>query len=97
MGIERKSSLIRYRYTNNQIDTISISDTSNPADHRSPLHRLSLRADIVDTFLVRMIYPMLPGWKQYNVHDLARYLLGWICTTQILHNISYRQVRIYMT
>ena len=34
------------------------------------------------------------GWKQYNPHDLRTCLLGWIYNTQILHNISSRQVRI---
>ena len=32
-------------------------------------------------------------WEAYNLHDLAYAFLGWICTIQILHNLSQRQVR----
>ena len=36
----------------------------------------------------------VPGWEPYNLHDLfSACFLGPICTTQILHNISYRQFK----
>ena len=28
------------------------------------------------------------GWELYDLHDLGHVVLGWICTVQILHNIS---------
>ena len=36
------------------------------------------------------------GWEPYNLQDLAHSLVGWICTVQILHSTSERQVRIYL-
>ena len=35
------------------------------------------------------------GWEPYDRHDLA-HAVGWICTayTQILHNMSSRQLHI---
>ena len=34
------------------------------------------------------------GWEPYNLHDLKSHSLGWVCTVQVLGNISPRQVRI---
>ena len=28
------------------------------------------------------------GWEPHSLHDLGHVFLGWICTTQILHNLS---------
>ena len=28
------------------------------------------------------------GWARYNLHDLGHEFLTWICTVQILHNVS---------
>ena len=36
------------------------------------------------------------GWELYNLYGLAYVLLGWICTAQILHSISWRRVRVQM-
>ena len=31
------------------------------------------------------------GWARYNLHDLGHEFLTWICTVQILHNVSWWQ------
>ena len=43
--------------------------------------------------MICMIYLKLPGGGACNLIDLARVSLDWSCTTQILQNISQRQVR----
>ena len=54
-------------------------------DHLFPLHDLYDLYDLYDLAHVA-------GWEPYNLHDLEPCLLGMICTRQILHSISQRQV-----
>ena len=37
-----------------------------------------------------MLYDLarVAGWDPYNLHHLEHDFLGWICTMQILHNLS---------
>ena len=37
---------------------------------------------------------MSPGGSRVFSHDVRACFLSWICTVQILHNVSERQVRI---
>ena len=53
--------------------------------------------DLHDLYDLYDLYDLahVAGWEPYNnLHDLGQCFLGWICTVQILHNISQRQVRI---
>ena len=41
--------------------------------------------DLCDLCNLYDVQIMLPGWKAYNLHDLAHSSWPGICTTQILH------------
>ena len=55
-----------------------------------PLHDLDLSPFKADLFKI-LSYDTAhaAGWDRYNLHDLApTCFLIWICTMQILHNLS---------
>ena len=63
---------------------------------RSPLHDVHLSGQMHDLDLSGQIHSCsrvnlvahVTGWEPYDLHDLeCMNLLGWICTTHILHNI----------
>ena len=49
---------------------------------------------IYNLFSILYDLARVAGWEPYNLHDLADdFWIGWICTLQILHSLSQREVR----
>ena len=66
------------------------------ADHRTDHRFLTSwsRPFETDLFPVLRDLAHAAGWDPFNLRDLTHvYFLGWICTKEILHDVSQRQVR----
>ena len=64
--------------------------TYHRSDNRFPLPSLSIFS-MADLFPILYDLAHMARWDPYNLPDLTKYFLGWICTVQILRSLSQRR------